>query len=512
MIPILYESNETAFSSNGLGRLRDCISCQVTEERNGVYECNFAYPVDGANYDLIQPGRIIAVTHDDVGDVQPFDIIGYERPLNGVVTFHAVHISYRLTGHTVYGTNINTLTDAISLFNGAGTPFYFMADYNSTAFMASADGVPRSVRQMMGGIEGSILDAYGGEWEYDRWNVALHSSRGVRRDMTVRYGVNLLDYNEEADFSGEYNAVVPYWIGQGTDGNQVVIRGNKVSSGAILYNGRDVIIPLDLSDKFEDQPTIAQLETMASTLMAARRPELPSRNIKVDFVRLQDMEEFSEFAPLMSCRLCDTINVVFPRYQMSGHFKIVRVVWDVLQDKYSGMELGELSTSLAQALGLTTSAENLNSLKDLSISGDLTVGGDVVLAHDPTTAMEAATKQYVDSFDHVIESGIKSGWRYIKWSSGRYELWTSSGTLTSVALTTSMASGVYSTSSWANRSFPLPNDVISVIYADSSVESNGYTLTQVSSTNTTQVAVRVWGSYAQTITMNVRIHVIGLWQ
>ena len=147
MIPILYEKNETAFASNGLGRLRDCISCKVTEERNGIYECDFEYPVTGANYDLIQIGRIIGVTHDDyelttterlIGaltdeeldtitdegglaltgerttdfttkDIQPFDIVSFSRPIDGVVTFHAVHISYRQSYLTTNGTNINSL-------------------------------------------------------------------------------------------------------------------------------------------------------------------------------------------------------------------------------------------------------------------------------------------------------------------------------------------------------------------------------------------------------------------
>ena len=107
MIPILYEKDETAFVSNGLGRLRDCISCTCYEERNGVYYVDFEYPIDGVNYDRIQCGRIIAVEHDESNDVQPFDIVGYERPINGVVTFHAVHISYRQCSLTVSGSNIN---------------------------------------------------------------------------------------------------------------------------------------------------------------------------------------------------------------------------------------------------------------------------------------------------------------------------------------------------------------------------------------------------------------------
>lgn len=85
MIPILFDRNETTFTSNGLCRLRDCISCIVTEERNGIYECDFEYPVNGANYDLIEYGRIVGVTHEDSADIQPFEIVSATRPINGVV-------------------------------------------------------------------------------------------------------------------------------------------------------------------------------------------------------------------------------------------------------------------------------------------------------------------------------------------------------------------------------------------------------------------------------------------
>ena len=167
MIPILYEKTETAFISNGLGRLRDCISCIVSEERNGIYECDFEYPVDGANYDLIQVGRIIGVTHDDTGDIQPFDIVSFTKPIDGVVTFHCVHISYRQSYLTVTGSGINSLSAAFTLFGNAtpANPFTYSTDKTSTGYLGCADGIPRTVRQMLGGIEGSVLDAYGGEYE-----------------------------------------------------------------------------------------------------------------------------------------------------------------------------------------------------------------------------------------------------------------------------------------------------------------------------------------------------------
>lgn len=355
MIPILYDKGETAFTSNGLGRLRDCISCVVTEERNGIYECDFEYPVDGINYDRIQLGRIIAVEHDETNNVQPFDIVSYTRPINGVVTFHAVHISYRQCALTVTGTNINSLADAFTLFESAepNNPFSYWSDKTSSGFLASADGVPHTVRSMLGGMEGSILDAYGGEYEWDVWTVKLWASRGSLKSFTIRYGVNLADYNEEMDYSDTYTSVIPYWIGQDDSGNDVVVKGDIQTASYPSFNGQGRCIPLDVSDKFETQPTQAQVENEGLSYIEANQPYLPAQNIKVDFVRISDSSEYEQFAKLQQCKLCDSIRVEFPRYNMTGTFKIVKTEYDVLKDRYSTMELGVLSTSLAEALGIT---------------------------------------------------------------------------------------------------------------------------------------------------------------
>ena len=349
MIPILYDSNETAFTSNGLGRLRDAISVKVTEERNSVYECEFQYPVGGHNYDLIRLGRIIAVEHDDTNDIQPFDIVSSTEPLDGIVTFHAVHISYRLTKAVASGTNINSLADAFAMLQDAQPQqeFAYWTDKPSTGFLPSADGTPRSVRQFLGGVEGSILDTYGGEYEFDKFTVKLWQARGTERDFSIRYGINLVDFNKDTDYSESYNACIPFWKSE-----NALIVGDMVTSDN-SYTGRTDCVPLDLSDKFETQPTKAQVEEKAQTILNSNQPYLPSQNIKVDFVRLQDSEEYSALANLYKCSLCDYIKVEFPRYGMSGRFKIVKTVYDVLLERFESMELGNLSTTLSEALGIS---------------------------------------------------------------------------------------------------------------------------------------------------------------
>lgn len=401
MIPILYEKTETAFISNGLGRLRDCISCIVSEERNGIYECDFEYPVDGANYDLIQVGRIIGVTHDDTGDIQPFDIVGFTKPIDGVVTFHCTHISYRMSYLTVTGSNINSLADTFTLFGNAtpSNPFTYSTDKTSTGYLGCADGTPRTVRQMLGGIEGSVLDAYGGEYEWDKWTVKLWAARGQMRDFTIRYGVNMLDYNEEYDSSDCYSTCIPFW----TDGETKVV-GDKQTNSGIPPSGREQCIPLDVSDKFESQPTKAQVNSTGLSVMNSQNPTVPAQNIEVSFVRLQDMGEYSMYQTLLQCRLCDTINVIFPDFNSGGQFKIVKTEWNVLQSKYESMELGSLSVSLSEALGISNTLERTAETEHYETSNH-TLSTSVSLSSG-----SSSYKSYSVSKSGFIPVGVL-GWR-----------------------------------------------------------------------------------------------------
>lgn len=384
MIPILYDKNETTFTSNGLCRLRDAISCVVVEEKNGVYECDFDYPVTGANYDLIQCGRIVGATHEDSEDVQPFEIVSVTRPIDGIVSFHAVHISYRQNQIVASGTNINSLSDAFAMLKAGEpfNPFKYETDMNKTGYMSAADGTPRTARQLLGGVEGSILDTYGGEFEWDKWTVKLWSARGKLRDFAIRYGVNLLDYNDETDCESTFTSCVAYW--RGNDG----IVSTTASLDRIGYNGNDIRIPLDLTDKFETKPSTAQLEAAALSYMKANQTSAPTRSIKVDFARLSEVGEFEQLESLLTCRLCDSLMVIFPVYDVSETFKVVRTEWDVLADRYKGMELGALRTTLSEALGFQNSP-------------DITPQG----------------------IDYIIEEGTDGDWEYRKWNSGIAECW-----------------------------------------------------------------------------------------
>lgn len=384
MIPILYEANETQFTSNGLGRLVDTISCQVHEQRNGVYECEFVYPITGAKYDLIKEGRIIGVTHDETGDIQPFVLYKRTAKIDGRVTFNASHISYRLSNIIAMPFTASGIVEAMSLIvpnSLPNNPFTFWTDKVVTAQFEN--DTPRSVRSLLGGERGSLLDVFGkGEYEFDKWTVKLHLNRGQDSGVTIRYGKNLADVTQEIDSSGYYNAVSPYWIG--TDG-KVVLDHLVVLDGVTDVRA----IPLDLSSSFDEAPTPEELEDVARTRLENSSGININENIKADFIQLWQTEEYKRYAPLQRVKLCDTVSVIYEALGVNSvQKKVISTKWNVLLDRYDEIELGDTQTTLTDVITQITNqmTEDLPSTSMMAnaianaankITGN--VGGYVVL-------------------------------------------------------------------------------------------------------------------------------------
>ena len=378
MIPILYEVGEMSFTTEGIGRLVDCVECVVTEERNGIYECEFTYPVDGRHYSDIQEGRIIYVIHDDSRTVQPFDIYGRSAPLDGLVTFYAHHVSYRL-GNVVLrpysASNVALALSRFSIYAMTGNPFTFWTDKADAGDFSL--GVPKSIREVLGGSDGSILDAFnGGEYEFDKFQVKLYASRGIDTEVEIRYGKNLTELKHDIDISGTYNAVLPYYksgddpaiiSGSIVITNQVVPEsvnlttntGDNITTntGAVieLYTADFTVAPLDLSSNFDSKPTQTQLVTEAQNYMAKNKPWDPSENITVDFIALWQMPEYEQYTSLQRVRLCDTVSVIYKELGVNKvKQKVVKTVYDVLNEQYNSIELGQTEKSLAQTIQYST--------------------------------------------------------------------------------------------------------------------------------------------------------------
>ena len=256
MKPILFPAGETEFKNNGLGRLSEATKCLVTEERNGQYELEMEYPITGRHYKEITEERIIAAKHDDTDDIQPFRIYKITRPMNGIVTVLARHISYQLSKVAVMPFEAETCAAALSgmISNSVGDcPFNIWTDKLLEAHFHV--DVPSSFRSLLGGVSGSILDIYGpGEYEWDKFTVKFHTHRGTDQNVYIRYGKNMTDVKKTTDTSNLWSGILPYWSGSDEAEQAVLVTlPEKViySEDADDYVYRRVV-PVDFSSAFQE--------------------------------------------------------------------------------------------------------------------------------------------------------------------------------------------------------------------------------------------------------------------
>ena len=350
MIPILFPATATQYNTNGIGRLAEATECIVTEERNGKYELTLTYPITGKYYDLIEEGMIIAATHDDQGDRQPFIIYRRSAPLNGLVTFNAHHRSYLLNHIILNPFTATTASDAIDKLETQTVqtnPFTFWTDAVSSGNFELK--TPASIRSVLGGSKGSILDVYGGEYQWDNMTVRLYAHRGTSTDVTIRYGKNLTDIEQTVDTQGIYNAIVPFWFGNVNNVETLVTLPEKYVAASGVTT--PVMAVIDFSSEFQNKPEVEQLRSKAQSYLSSNQPWIPNENIKISFVQLWQTEEYKDVAVLQRLSLCDRVNVYYPGLGVTVEdVEIIKVEYNVLLDRYDSMELGDARSTFASTL------------------------------------------------------------------------------------------------------------------------------------------------------------------
>lgn len=347
MIPILYAAGSQTFTNNGLGGLGDCISCVVTEERNGPYTLEMVYPVDGIHFSDITYSSIIKVIPSDGASEQLFRVYKISKPINGRVAISADHISYQLSFIPVSPFTAASVSDALDGLESHSmetNPFSLWTDKTTSGTYQLK--VPASLRSQLGGVSGSILDVYGGEYEWDNYTVKLHASRGADRGVTLRYGKNITDIKQEENIANTITGICPYW----TDGEGNTVYGSiQYSSNAGNYPYKRSVVK-DFSSDFESQPTTAQLEAKAQSYIANNNIGVPSINITVSFAALWQSEEYKDVANLERVKLCDTMTIIFEKLEIQAQAKVIKTEYDVLKERYRKIELGEARSTLAKTI------------------------------------------------------------------------------------------------------------------------------------------------------------------
>lgn len=361
MIPALYNKSETTFTHNGVGLLSEAVKATVTEERNGSYELSLQYPITGRFYSEITEGAIIKAKANETSEPQLFRIYKSSKPINGIVTYSAEHISYDLNGIPLLGFSIKNATPQIALtkaIEGAALPCPFTAYSNISTLNSTEILTPCSVRALLGGQTGSLLDVWGGEYEFDNFTVKLYLHRGKDNGVVIEYGKNLKDLKQESNIAECYTHLMPYavYTVQDESGNseeKYVYLAEKVIP---LTEAEDIghykAFIMDFSDRFGDNEEITEekLRVKATAYAAAADLGTPKVNITVSFVQLWQTEEYKNIAPLERVKLCDTVTVRFSKLGVAATSKVIKTVYNSLQEKYESVTLGDAKSSFANTV------------------------------------------------------------------------------------------------------------------------------------------------------------------
>lgn len=346
MIPILYSPTTTSFTTGGIGKLIDAGSCIVTEERNGSYELEMTYPITGHLYDEIKQRSIIFAKPSPAQSEQPFRVYRITKPLNKVVTIYAAHISYDLSGIPVTNftsQSVQAALTALTTSSVISNPFTFWSDKTNSGVMEIETPTPCRT------ILSNILDIYGGEYEFDKYTVKLHSLRGFDNGVSIKYGKNLTDLEQDENCSNVYTGVLPYWTG-----NETTISGSVVNAPGTYDFTR--ILPVDFTSDFEEQPSTAQLNNAATNYISANNIGIPEVNLTVSFVHLNQTEEYKNLGIFERVELGDSIKVEFAAMGVSSTARCVKTVYNTLLERYDNVELGEVKKGLADTISSQTSS------------------------------------------------------------------------------------------------------------------------------------------------------------
>ena len=401
MIPVLFKANATNFSTYGIGTLVDTISCQVTEERNGAYECEMSYPITGQFYAEIQKERLIKVKPNDTSANQMFRIYRITKPLNGIVKIYAQHISYDLT---TIATPAYAATDIMpqlamdAVFNNALTPhsFTFRTDYTNSKNFSVAK--PKSIRAVLGGEEGSLVSLWGGEFEWDNYSVIHHKGRGKTTGVVIEYGKNLTQLEQDSDITGVYTDLLPYAVVTDENDTEHVITLAEqllpISESTLLQ--RKTLIK-DFTDSFgmEEKITEEALRSKAETYLKNNPLGVEDPTLKVSFEPLWKQPEYAAILERVS--LCDRVTIKHNDLGVKATAKVVTTVYDTLAEKYISITLGSAKSTLIDTISDTqreieSATEKVDRLPSLMASAIQNAtqlitgqsGGYVVLRGDDT--------------------------------------------------------------------------------------------------------------------------------
>ncbi len=353
MTPILLSDPDTRVAF-----LKDAIKCEVTEARNGIYELVLEYPVSGKYFKDIAVEKYIKAKPNIKGKFQLFRIYSVSKPILGTVTVNGEHISYKLSHYPIKTlapsktTALAAIDRVLSAANeNINGPHKFSADFCNITTVAQFGAELCSARAALGGIRGSVLDCFGGEYEFDNFKVKLHKSRGVNKGVSIRYGKNMTDMKLTLSVENSYTGIFPYF----TDNDKTT----TLTEGTIHvdnHSGIDErILTMDFTSYFDDGEEKNETTLRAHVLEYLENNDINAvdGSMTVSMIDLSKSAHSGYVTVFETVSLCDTVKVINTLMDVSVTMKVVKTVYDAIGEKYVSLELGTPSSNFADVIKQT---------------------------------------------------------------------------------------------------------------------------------------------------------------
>lgn len=364
-------SGDTFFEKKFIGVLSDALSCKVTRamDTEYTYSLEMTYPVGGAHFSSIQCRGIITAKPDLERGEQMFEIYRITTPIDGVITVYGKHISYMLASIPAPEfTEPAKAADALKTLKAYSNSvfkhgFTFSIDSSSEILSSSAEmkhEIPTSLRAALMGSEGSFIDTFGGEIEFDNFNVTVRDKIGKKSITKIKYGINMTDFERDENMTNVYTGLYPYAsvIIAGDDGStitNVVTIPSKIIYASDNPDYKKVKV-VDLTSKFTGESGVTAEITPENLLEAAREYisenqwGIPNVNIKVSFISLAQTQEYKGVIGIEDICYGDTVTVEYPAVGISASARCVKTVYDCIGDKYETIEVGKIKKSIVDTI------------------------------------------------------------------------------------------------------------------------------------------------------------------
>ena len=405
--PILYKANETNFEHLGVSVLSDASKCHVSREKNGIYILEFDYPINGKDVEKIKEGMYIKSDAGYRTKNQRFIVSKITKTQNEF-KIYCQHISQVKTTMNAIRPDITlTSVSAVGALRAwrdnlldSREEFFVQSDIstlNSTTW--KVENI-ENARDALGGKAGSILDVWGGEYEFDNLNITLHRSMGIDNPTIIAYGKNLLDLEQEQSILETYTSVFPFK--KYTDDNN---REQLITLPEILLDSTHLnkfthrrILKVDFSND-ENLKTVEQLRSKAKSYIKSNNVGVPKTNLKINYQDLSKVEGVFDNPALEQIDLCDRLKVYYNELGiLNENAKVVKVIWDVILEENHEIEVGDGRSSFTDS----TSAK----LESLQVQNDSVLARINALVAE----QEAAFDRFFKEKSKVIEDKVKGGY------------------------------------------------------------------------------------------------------